>query len=96
MMTALTVELFESLQGQALTVETAGGDELWVVDAVNRRQPHSQRTDQPFNVYLSAPVGNNRQQGMRRATLPGGAVVEFFAVPIAATRDGVSYELVFN
>ena len=28
--------------------------------------------------------------------LPDGEAIDFFAVPISATREGVSYEIVFN
>lgn len=95
-MTIATAELFESLVGQDIAVATAAGAEPWRVLSVKRRQQHDLRSDQPFNVYLSAPARNDRRQGMRSGVLPGGETLEFFAVPIAATQDDVSYELVFN
>jgi len=91
-----TAELFESLIGQDIAITTANGIEPWRVVSVKRREQHSLRSDQPFNVYLTAPVGNGVGQGMRQCTLTTGEAFEFFAVPIAATKDGVSYELVFN
>ncbi len=95
-MTTLNAELFESLLGKRLSVDVDGGVEMWSVDGVTRRERHAVRDDQPFNVYLSAPAGNDRRQGLRRAVLPDGEAIDFFAVPIAATRDGVSYEVIFN
>jgi hypothetical protein len=91
-----TAELFESLIGHDIAVTTAGGSEPWRVASVKRREQHGLRSDQPFNVYLTAPAGDGLGQGTRQCTLPTGEVLEFFAVPIAATKDGVSYELVFN
>lgn len=91
-----TAELFESLIGQDIAIATPGGSEPWRVERVKRREQHSLRSDQPFNVYLTAPTSNGHAQGIRQSTLPNGETLEFFAVPIAATKDGVSYELVFN
>ena len=91
-----TADLFESLIGQDISVTTVSGTEAWRVVSVKRGQTHSLRSDQPFNLYLTAPVSNDRRQGMRTSLLPGGETFEFFAVPLAATSDGVSYELVFN
>ena len=95
-MTTLTAELFESLIGQDLKVAAATGAELWRVVSVKRGQAHALRSDQPFNVYLAAPASNDRKQGIRSAHMPDGEALEFFAVALAATREGVSYELVFN
>ncbi len=91
-----TAELFESLIGQDLAITTASGSESWRVESVKRREQHGLRSDQPFNVYLSAPASDRREQGIRQCVLPGGDALEFFAVPIAASKDSVSYELVFN
>ena len=91
-----TADLFESLIGQDIKVATANGAELWRVASVKRGQAHALRSDQPFNVYLTAPADNDRRQGMRTSLLPGGETLEFFAVPLSAGNDGVSYELVFN
>ncbi len=95
-MTSPTADLFESLIGQDLKIAVANGSELWRVTSVKRGQTHALRSDQPFNVYLTAPADNDRRQGVRTSLLPGGETLEFFAVPLAATSDGVSYELVFN
>jgi len=95
-MVTLNAELFESLLGKRLSVDAGGGVEMWSVDSVTRREQHAARADQPFNVYLTAPASNNRLQGMRRGVLPDGEAIDFFAVPIGATREGVSYEIVFN
>ena len=91
-----TAELFESLIGQDITVTTASGTEPWRVTSVKRRDAHSLRSDQPFNLYLSAPASASRKQGMRTSVLPGGEEFEFFAVPISATVDSVAYEVIFN
>lgn len=91
-----TAGLFEALCGQHITVKTASGTESWRVVSVTRHQAHALRSDQPFSAYLMAPVGNDRQQGMRASTLPNGEPFEFFAVPVTATSDGVSYELVLT
>jgi len=63
---------------------------------VKRHAAHAIRSDQPFTVMLLAPAGNDRQQGMRAGVLPGGEVMDLFAVPVAAAKGSVSYELVFN
>lgn len=92
-----TAELFESLTGQEITVTTATGTEPWLVQSVTRRDPHAFRVDQPFNVYLRAPAARSApQQGSCSSVLPGGEVLEFFAVPIAASKEAVSYEVIFN
>ena len=91
-----TAELFESLVGQDITVTTASGTEPWRVTSVKRRDVHSLRSDQPFNIYLSAPASDARTQGMRASVLPGGEEFEFFAVPVSATTDSVAYEVIFN
>ena len=91
-----TAELFESLVGQDITVTTASGTEPWRVTSVKRRDAHSLRRDQPFNLYLSAPASDARKQGMRTSVLPGGEEFEFFAVPVSATADSVAYEVIFN
>ncbi len=91
-----TADLFESLVEQSIVVTTANGTESWRVTSVTRRQAHALRSEKPFNVYLLAPVSNDRKQGIRISTLPGGEGFEFFAVPVSASADGVSYELVFN
>ncbi len=91
-----TAELFESLVGQDITVTTALGTEPWRVTSVKRRDAHSLRSDQPFNIYLSAPASDARTQGMRSSVLPGGEEFEFFAVPVSATTDSVAYEVIFN
>ena len=91
-----TAELFESLVGQDITVTTASGTEPWRVTSVKRRDAHSLRGDQPFNLYLSAPASAARKQGMRSSVLPGGEEFEFFAVPVSATADSVAYEVIFN
>ena len=91
-----TAELFESLVGQDITVTTASGTEPWRVTSVKRRDAHSLRSDQPFNIYLSAPASDARTQGMRASVLPGGDAFEFFAVPVSATSDSVAYEVIFN
>ena len=96
MMVTLNAELFESLLGKRLSVDAGGSVEMWSVDSVTRRAAHGARADQPFNVYLTAPASNDRQQGMRRGVLPDGEAIDFFAVPIAASHDSVSYEVVFN
>jgi hypothetical protein len=95
-MTQPTADLFESLIDQSIVVATASGSESWRVTGVTRREAHALRSDQPFNVYLLAPASNDRQQGMRVSTLPGGDRFEFFGVPVSAGTDGVAYELVFN
>ncbi len=95
-MTALTADLFESLVGQRITVTTTAGLEIWRVDSVKRREPHALRADPPFNVYLAAPPGNDRKQGLRAVALPDGSAVEFFAVPVSASKDEVMYEVIFN
>ena len=91
-----TAELFESLVGQDISVTTASGTEPWRVTSVKRRDAHSLRSDQPFNLYLSAPASDARKQGMRTSVLPGGEKFEFFAVPVSATVDSVAYEVIFN
>ena len=91
-----TAELFESLVGQDITVTTVLGTEPWRVTSVKRRDTHSLRSDQPFNIYLSAPASDARTQGMRSSVLPGGEEFEFFAVPVSATTDSVAYEVIFN
>lgn len=94
-----TAELFESLIGQDIKVAVADatdGAELWRVVSVARRDAHALRDDQPFNLYLAAPVTNDRQQGMRACVLPTGETIDLFVVPIAATADAVSFESVFN
>lgn len=91
-----TAELFESLLGQDITVNTAGGSERWRVTSVKRREAHTLRSDQPFSLYLSAPADNDRKQGMRACVLPGGEAMDFFAVPISATADSIAYEVIFN
>ena len=95
-MTNATAELFESLVGQDIAVRTASGVEPWRVTSVKRRDAHSLRSDQPFNLYLSAPGSDARKQGMRTSVLPGGEDFEFFAVPVSATADSVAYEVIFN
>lgn len=98
-MTQPTADLFESLIGQDLKVAAADatdGAELWRVVSVTRRNAHSLRHDQPFNLYLAAPATNDRQQGMRACVLPNGETMDLFAVPIAATADAVRFESVFN
>lgn len=95
-MTQPTADLFESLVDQSIVVTTANGSESWRVTSVTRREAHALRGDQPFNVYLSAPVSNDRRQGMRVSTLPNGEAFEFFGVPVSVSPDGVAYELVFN
>lgn len=87
---------FESLVALDITVAAAHGSELWRVDSVRRGQTHELRGDQPFNVYLTAPASNDRKQGIRAARTAEGEAFEFFAVPVAASNDGVSYEVVFN
>lgn len=91
-----TAELFESLIGQDIKVAAAHGPELWRVVSVKRGEAHALRSDQPFNVYLTAPPSNDRKQGIRSAHAPEGEALEFFGVPLSASNDGVSYELVFN
>lgn len=91
-----TADLFESLIGQDIEIAAATGAEHWRVVSVKRGQAHALRGDQPFNVYLTAPASNDRKQGMRSAQTPDGEAFEFFAVPLAASTDGVTYELVFN
>ena len=95
-MTNATAELFETLVGQNITVTTVSGTELWHLTGVKRHDVHSLRSDQPFNLYLSAPASNAREQGLRAFALPGGESLEFFAVPISATADSVAYEVIFN
>jgi len=92
----LNAAFFEALIGQPVSIRVRDEAEAWVVDSVTRRTGHSARTDQPFDVYFSAPPGRAPQQGLMRATTAGDEVVEFFAVPIAATADAVTYEAVFN
>jgi hypothetical protein len=91
-----TAEFFESLIARDITVAATTGAELWRVESVKRGQTHALRDDQPFNVYLTAPAGNDRKQGIRSAQTPDGETCEFFAVPLAAGNEGVSYEVVFN
>lgn len=91
-----SAENLEALVGQALTILKTGGDEAWRVVKVERRHEHALRV-QPFNCYLAAPANaDNRVQGMRRARLANGEVFEFFAVPIAATANEISFEVIFN
>ncbi len=91
-----TADLFESIIGQDLKIAAAHGAELWRVVSVSRRNAHSLRDDQPFNLYLAAPVANDRQQGIRTCVLPNGETIDLFVVPIAANADAVSFESVFN
>ncbi len=91
-----TADLFESLIGQDLKVAASNGAELWRVVSVARRNAHSLRDDQPFNLYLDAPAANDRQQGIRTCVLPNGETMEMFMVPIAANADAVNFESVFN
>ena len=95
-MTRPTADLFESLIGQDLKVAAVNGAEPWLVVGVTRRAEHALRSDQPFDVALLAPASNDRQQGTRACVMPNGETFQFFAVPIAATATGVSFELVFN
>ena len=95
-MTHTTVDLFESLIGQDLTVAAANGAEPWRVVSVKRGQAHALRSDQPFNVYLTAPASCDRKQGIRSAHMPDGEALEFFAVPISATNEALTFEVIFN
>ncbi len=95
-MTDLTADLFESLLGKLISVTTTAGVEMWRIDSVKRREQHGLRADQPFNVYLAAPAGNDRKQGLRYGALPNGTAIDFFAVPVSANKDEVAYEVVFN
>jgi hypothetical protein len=95
-MTQPTADLFESFVNQSVAVATANGSESWQVTQVARLPAHALRSDQPFTVTLIAPAHNDRQQGMRACVLPNGEAIDLFAVPIAATKDAVTYELVFN
>ena len=95
-MTQPTADIFESFVDQHIAVTTACGSESWRVTRVERHAVHALRSDQPFTVTLLAPADNDRQQGMRACVLPGGEAMDFFAVPVAATKDSVTYELVFN
>ncbi len=92
----ITAALFESLLGHDIEITAAHGTERWRVDKVIRRTAHHARVGIPFDVYLTAPAHNDRQQGLRSVTLPSGDALEFFAVPIAATPNSVSYEVIFN
>lgn len=92
----ITAALFESLLGHDIEITAAHGAERWRVDKVIRRAAHHARVGTPFDVYLTAPAHNDRQQGLRTVTLPSGDALEFFAVPIAATSASVSYEVIFN
>jgi hypothetical protein len=93
----LTAELFESIVDKSLAVVKGDATEHWRVVRVERRAEHALRADQPFNVYLTAPVTpENRAQGIRRARFDSGEEFEFFAVPIAATSSEISFEVIFN
>jgi hypothetical protein len=92
-----TAESFEPLIDDTLTVIKDTGYEQWRVVKVERRREHALRADQPFNVYLAAPVNQaNRSQGIRRARFENGDEFEFFAVPIAANANEISFEVIFN
>ena len=91
-----TAELFESLIGQDVSVAIAGGTEPWRITGVTRRNAHALRSEQPFNLYLSAPASDTPRQGMRTSVLPNGESFAFFAVPLSATADSVDYEVIFN
>lgn len=95
-MLTLNAEFFESLVGKKLAYNNPNAVEIWQVTRVTRRELHQLRQDQPFNVYLAAPAGNDRAQGVKRLVLPDDQTVELFAVPIGATADAVSYEVIFN
>jgi hypothetical protein len=96
-MIALTADRFEALLGQDLTVVKGNGDEHWRVLEVKRRAEHALRSDQPFNLYLVAPASaDNRAQGIRQARFSDSESFEFFAVPIAAKGDEVTFEVIFN
>jgi hypothetical protein len=100
-MTALTADRFEALLGQDLTVVKGNGDgdgdEHWRVLEVKRRAEHALRSDQPFNLYLVAPASaDNRAQGIRQARFSDSESFEFFAVPIAAKGDEITFEVIFN
>jgi hypothetical protein len=93
----LTAELFESIVDKSLAVVKGNAIENWRVVRVERRAEHALRADQPFNVYLSAPAtAQNRAQGVRRARFDNGDEFEFFAVPIAANANEISFEVIFN
>ena len=92
----LNAEFFESLVGHTLTIDGSRGAEAWRIESVTRREAHRARADAPFNVYLTAPGNNDRKQGMRSARLANGEQIDFFAVPVASSKDGVSYEVIFN
>jgi hypothetical protein len=81
---------------QARSIYDEGNDIGFTRHALVFMLPVTLRADQPFNVYLSAPANNNRLQGMRRGVLPDGEAIEFFAVPVGASQDAVSFEVVFN
>jgi hypothetical protein len=96
-MTALTADRFEALLGEDLTVVKGNGDERWRVLEVKRRAEHALRSDQPFNLYLVAPASaDNRAQGIRQARFSDSESFEFFAVPIAAKGDEITFEVIFN
>lgn len=92
----ISAELFESLLGHDIEVTAEHSTERWRVDKVIRRSAHHARVGVPFDVYLRAPAHNDRQQGLRTVQLPSGDTLELFAVPIAATGNSVSYEVIFN
>ena len=94
-MTEATAELFESHINQDIQVQTPTGPESWRIVSVTRLPSHPFR-EHPFAAYFAAPIGSTPKQGDRSAVFSGGEVVDFFAVPIAATNAVVSYEVIFN
>jgi hypothetical protein len=96
-MTELTADRFEALVGEHFTVVKNDGEEQWRVTEVKRRSQHALRKDQPFNLYLVAPAHDgNRMQGIRHGRFSDGESFEFFAVPIAAKGEEITFEVIFN
>jgi hypothetical protein len=96
-MQSLTADFFEPLVGKPFVVLSGGNREAWQVTNVMRREAHALRSDSPFNVYLDAPASlANRAQGIRQAVFDSGETFDFFAVPVAAKGDLVTFEVIFN
>jgi hypothetical protein len=95
---ALTADRFEAALGTALIVRKNDGSvESWSIVEVKRRAAHALRADPPFNVYFSAPThAGNRVQGIRAMRFGDSEWFELFAVPVAASNEATTFEVIFN
>jgi hypothetical protein len=94
----LTLELFESLRGEAFEISDGSGAlTTTLVEATNLREAQGagQRSRQ-FSLVWRGPPGAVLPQRIYTVSHPALGAIELFLVSVGQDADGVRYEAIFT